>query len=106
VIAARGFLPDLILMDVLMPGIEGGDLASEIRSVPAFRALPIVFLTGNAATESEIYEHGGYIGGERFLHKPVALQDLINCINQELQKSAHQPVEQKPAEDSNPHFAY
>lgn len=105
-IAARGFLPDLILIDVFMPGIEGGDLASEIRSVPRFRALPIVFLTANAATESEIYERGGYIGGERFLHKPVALQDLIDCINEELQKGPHHPVEQKPAEDSNPHLAY
>jgi len=32
-IAARGFLPDLILLDVIMPGIEGGDLASEIREI-------------------------------------------------------------------------
>ena len=106
VIAARGFLPDLILLDVIMPDVQGGDVASEIRTIPKFREIPIVFLTARAATAAEIKMHGGYIGGERFLVKPVNLQELIDCLHEELQKASHRPVEIKSAEDTIPHIAY
>ena len=106
VITTQRFLPDLILLDVVMPDIEGGDVADEIRQIPGFKHIPIVFLTGRAATVDEIKKGGGYIGGERFLHKPVALHDLIECIHEELQKASLLPHELKSAEDTPLHIAY
>jgi DNA-binding response OmpR family regulator len=105
-IAARGFLPDLFIVDVVMPGKEGGDLAYELRQIPRFKHTPVVFLTGRAATTAEINEHHGYIGGERFLHKPVGFQELVDCIHEELEKARLHPAEHKPAEVASPPFAY
>jgi two-component system, OmpR family, response regulator len=84
---AREFLPDLILMDVLMPGVDGGELASEFRQSPRFRELPILFLTA-AVTREEVSSHGGYIGGLPMLAKPVDIPELIGCIHRQLEKHA------------------
>lgn len=43
--AAREFSPDVILLDVMMPSMDGGDVASEIQDAPDLRHIPIVFLS-------------------------------------------------------------
>jgi CheY-like chemotaxis protein len=48
--AARNFKPDLILLDVMMPNFDGGDVAAQIRDDPGLRHVPIVFLTGLAVS--------------------------------------------------------
>jgi len=105
-IAARTFLPDLILLDVVMPDINGGELAAEIRAIPKFREVPIVFLTANV-TEKEVKDHNR-IGGERFLHKtkPLDPVDLLACLREELRQHSTHPVEKKAGEDTSPHLAY
>src|SRR5690349_753264 len=50
---ALEFHPDLILLDVVMPGLDGGYLASAVRAHPALNNIPIVFLTA-AATKEEV----------------------------------------------------
>jgi len=118
--AAKAFLPDLILLDVRMPEVEGGELASEFRSVPEFREIPIVFLTA-LVTQEEVNGHGGYIGGERFLAKPVDPVELMNCLREQLGKHASHSLPGRSAEmtdrpghpgataateDAKPHLAY
>ncbi len=49
--AARQFKPDLVLLDVMMPDLDGGDAAAQIRADPLLRDVPIVFLT--AAVKKE-----------------------------------------------------
>lgn len=102
-IAAREFLPNLILLDVKMGVVDGGELASKFRENSKFRDVPIVFLTALVTREEAIKSHPG---GERFLAKPVKVEDLIACLHEELIKHAPHPVETKPPEDSTPHFAY
>jgi CheY-like chemotaxis protein len=103
--AAKEFLPDLILLDVMMPNIDGGELASEIRTVPRLRAVPIVFLTA-AVTPKEVKAHGPVFGGERFLAKPVGPAELMECLREELEKHSVRPVEKPAAEDTSSHIAY
>jgi len=43
--AARIFRPDLILLDVMMPGMDGGDVAARLRADPLLRDTPVIFLT-------------------------------------------------------------
>jgi CheY-like chemotaxis protein len=64
---ARKFRPDLILLDVIMPEIDGGDVLTQIRSDPFLR-------------KKEVAEHGGNIGGNFFIAKPVSAEELIACI--------------------------
>ena len=88
--AAREFQPDLILLDVLMPGVDGGQLAGEFQASPKFRAVPVIFLTA-AVTKEEIYSHAGVIGGLPFLAKPVDIPELIACLRKHLEPPAFHP---------------
>jgi two-component system, OmpR family, response regulator len=83
VATAEEFQPDLILMDIMMPVVNGGELASRLKAHPALQAIPIVFLSGSV-TEAEVAENEGYIGGKRFLAKPFQAGDLFDCVVQQL----------------------
>jgi len=81
--AAEEFQPHLILLDVMMPGMDGGELAGLFQSHPKLNAVPIVFLTA-AVTKGEVDAGGGRLGGYPFLAKPVVLSDVIACLKQHL----------------------
>lgn len=81
--AARTFHPDLIMLDVLMPGKDGSELANEFQASPSLKHVPVVFLTA-AATKEEVRAHHGRIGGLRFLAKPVDMLEVIDCLDQNL----------------------
>lgn len=83
--AAAEFKPHLILLDVMMPGMEGGDLAACFEANPKFKAVPIVFLTA-AVTKEEVQAGGGRIGRFAFLAKPVVLTELAACVKHHLEK--------------------
>ncbi len=85
--AARDFLPDLIFLDVIMPDVDGGDVAAKIRSDPRFNDVPIVFLTAGVSKESTRVR-GNIIGGQTYLAKPVTVDEVVRCIDKELQKQA------------------
>ena len=76
---ARTFRPDLILLDVIMPDVDGGQVASELRSDRTLKNVPIVFLTA-VVSKNEVIEHGDVIGGQTFLAKPVSVTDVMRTI--------------------------
>ena len=84
---AREFRPGVILLDVCMPGADGGDVAFRIHSDPALRSTPIVFLTslvsGQEATTQSILR-----GGYEFLPKPASISQVIECVNRHLARSS------------------
>jgi CheY-like chemotaxis protein len=80
---AERFQPDLILLDVMMPGLSGGDLAEHFQKRGSLRNIPIVFLTA-AVKKDEVSLHGGLIGGLPFLAKPVDTTELIACLKKHL----------------------
>jgi len=77
--SAETFRPHLILLDVLMPEMDGGQLASQLQASPKIKGVPIVFLTA-AATKKEVYARGGKVGGLPFLAKPVDLKEVVACL--------------------------
>jgi CheY-like chemotaxis protein len=81
--AAKEFHPDLILLDVLMPGVDGGSLAIQLQQSPELRHIPIVFLTA-AVTWEEVHARAGVVGGLPFLAKPVDLPEVIKCLKKHL----------------------
>lgn len=84
---ARVFQPDLILLDVLMPGLDGGYLASRFQENPRFKDIPIIFLTA-AVTKREVAEHHGKIGDLPFLAKPVNMTEVIRCLESHFRPQA------------------
>ncbi len=85
-IAAREFKPDLILLDVIMPGMDGGELANQFKHDSILRKTPIVFLTATVS-KSEAKETGYMSGGYLFLAKPVSLKVLLKTVEDHLSKS-------------------
>lgn len=83
VAAAREFRPDVILCDVLMPDMEGTEVAAQIKADPSLAKTPLVFLTAVVSRE-EVEAKGGMIGGHPFIAKPVTVEDIMACIAQHL----------------------
>jgi DNA-binding response OmpR family regulator len=83
--AVRDFLPDLILLDVIMPDVDGGEVAAKIHGDPAFKDVPIVFLTAGVSKESTKTK-GNVIGGQTYLAKPTTIDEVILCIEKKLRK--------------------
>ena len=81
--AATEFEPHLILLDVMMPGMDGGALAACFQANAKLKAVPIVFLTA-AVTKGEITAGGGRLGGFPFLAKPVVLPEVVACLKHHL----------------------
>jgi CheY-like chemotaxis protein len=87
---ARDFSPDVILLDVMMPGMDGGELAARLQANPKLKDTPIVFLTA-AVKRNEITSHQGIIGGLPFIAKPVDFQEVIDCIENRFRRSPMVP---------------
>jgi CheY-like chemotaxis protein len=80
---AREFHPDVILLDVCMPGADGGDVAFQIHDDPSLRSIPIIFLTSLISGQeaaSKTVQRGGY----EFLSKPASIGKVIECIDRHL----------------------
>ena len=80
--SAHNFRPDLILLDIMMPWKDGGDVARQIDADPQLQRTPIIFLTG-LVTKSEA-RAGLRIQGYPVLAKPIKIPDLINRLEENL----------------------
>ncbi|PPJ43047.1 MULTISPECIES: EAL domain-containing protein [unclassified Pseudoxanthomonas] len=83
--AMRRFHPDLVLMDLHMPGKDGMSLTMLIRQQPEYLHLPIVFLTGDPDPERqfEVLESGA----DDFLNKPIRPRHLIAAVSNRILRS-------------------
>src|SRR5438874_9259039 len=97
---ASEFLPDLILLDVMMPCMDGGEVATHIHASAKLKGTPIVFLTA-AVKRNEISSHQGRIGGLPFIAKPVDFQEVVDCIEKQLRQS---PAAQAKRTDTRCHW--
>jgi two-component system, OmpR family, response regulator len=79
---ARSFRPDLILMDLMMPQLDGAEVAAQIALDWALHRVPIVFVTG-LVTHDEA-RNGQRINGHRVLSKPVMSSDVLRVIEETL----------------------
>ncbi|OYT30114.1 chemotaxis protein CheY [Thermoplasmatales archaeon ex4572_165] len=76
-------LPDIIILDLMMPEMSGWEVFDKIRDNPDWRQIPIIFLT---ARTDRIAETAGEFFGNDFLQKPIGIEDLIKRIDKVLNK--------------------
>jgi diguanylate cyclase (GGDEF)-like protein len=79
-------LPDLIVMDVVMPGIDGFDLCRRVRAHPAMQLTPIIFVTRRGDVEQRVA--GLEAGGNDYIAKPFEPQELVARVRSHLQRLA------------------
>jgi len=77
-ILQKGHLPDLILLDIMMPILDGWQIAAELKKNSEWRKIPIVFLTAKKDGFSRTF--GGMFGAD-YIMKPFEIMDLKNKID-------------------------
>jgi CheY-like chemotaxis protein len=79
---ARNFRPDVILLDIVMPDTDGGEVAARIEADPELQTMPVIFLTA-LVTRAEA-KSALNIQGHPFLAKPISIPELIDAIEEHL----------------------
>jgi CheY-like chemotaxis protein len=76
---AQDWLPDVIVLDVMMPGMDGWELLQRLRHAPMLNDIPII-----ACSVINDFQMASALGASRFLHKPVLRRHLIDALKQVL----------------------
>ncbi len=74
--SARSLQPDVILLDILMPGMNGFEVLRQLREDETTRHIPTIMVTANARQPSDL-AHGFDLGADDYIYKPFAHQELI-----------------------------
>ncbi len=77
---AKRLQPDLILLDLLMSGISGPEIAEQLTADLCTQAIPLVFLSA-VVSGRELRERNNFIGGHYMVSEPVYLSELIPVIH-------------------------
>jgi DNA-binding NarL/FixJ family response regulator len=92
------YQPHLIVTDITMPEMDGYEFVRRVRTRPAFRLLPVIFLTERTSTQERI--RGYQMGCDNFLAKPFELPELAAVIRSLLDRYAL--IAQAPSRSSEP----
>jgi CheY-like chemotaxis protein len=85
--AARQFRPDIMLLDIIMPRMPGGNVVAQFANDPEMKDLPIVFLTA-AIQRSTVAAHDGIICDHPCIAKPASVDEIIEMIEKHAAKPA------------------
>ncbi|MES2975452.1 MAG: adenylate/guanylate cyclase domain-containing protein [Pseudomonadota bacterium] len=84
--AASGEPPDLILLDIMMPDMDGYDVLRHLRASDATRGIPVIFLTALTSPEEE--QFGLDLGAVDYIHKPISPPLVLARVKAHLERSA------------------
>ncbi len=89
---ARRHRPDLFILDIMMPGVDGYQVCRQIRGDPLLQDAPVLFLTAKAKDEEKI--EGFRAGGDDYLIKPFNMQELELRVKAILRRAGPEKVEE------------
>ena len=76
---AKSYNPDVILLDIMMPGIDGYTICQNLKENPEFYNTPVIFLTGR--DKSDDMGRSFKSGGDMFIKKPFSCERLLEIVN-------------------------
>lgn len=76
---AKAIKPDIILLDIMMPGTDGYGVCNELKNDPATANIPVVFLTGKDRNDD--MGRSFKVGGDMFIKKPFSCERLLEIVN-------------------------
>ncbi len=88
---ARRHRPDLFILDIMMPGVDGYQVCRQIRGDPLLQDAPVLFLTAKAKDEDKI--EGFRAGGDDYLVKPFNMQELELRVKAILRRAGPEKAE-------------
>ena len=81
--------PDLVVLDIMLPGIDGIELLRRMRSAPEYRDIPVVMATAKGAEMDKI--QGLDLGADYYLAKPFGVMELVSCVKAVLRRCTPKP---------------
>ncbi len=69
--------PQLLLLDISMPGVDGRDICKKLKSIAATKHIPVIMISANMELEKSVRESGA----DDYLAKPFEMKDLISKVN-------------------------
>lgn len=82
--ALRAERPELVVLDVMLPGIDGIELLSRMRASDALRNIPVIMATAKGTEYDKI--HGLDLGADYYLAKPFGVMELVSCVKAVLRR--------------------
>jgi DNA-binding response OmpR family regulator len=76
---ARDFKPDVVILDIMMPDMDGYQVCQDIKADPTLAGTPIIFLTGK--DRSDDMGRSFKAGGDMFIKKPFSCERLLEIVN-------------------------
>jgi len=86
IILAKSKRPDLIVLDILMPDMDGAAVAAKLKENPATKNIPVIFLTCLLSKKDAGDEKGHVIAGHVFIAKPYDIEELLTQIEASLRR--------------------
>jgi len=90
--------PDILLLDVNMPGMTGYEVCTRLRKTPTTKSLPILFVSAMINTEERLA--GFEAGGDEYINKPVNAEELLEKIELQIASINERQIIEKNAEDA------
>lgn len=87
--------PDLIILDIMMPGLNGFEVYKQIRKTRGFEETPVIFLTAKSSEVDEI--SGLELGASDYIRKPISPKKLLARVKSNLRKNKPDYYKEKPA---------
>jgi CheY-like chemotaxis protein len=84
---AKSQHPDIIILDIIMPGMDGGQVAAELKEHPSTRNIPVILLTA-ILSKAEEEKYDSMVGGHITLAKPLDAEKLLDQMNKLLGSTA------------------
>ena len=79
-------LPEMVVLDVMLPGVDGVELLRRMRAAPATRSIPVVMATARGAEYDKIQALD--LGADYYLTKPFGVMELVSCVKAVLRRCA------------------
>jgi signal transduction histidine kinase len=95
---ARSVRPDLLLLDVMMPGMSGFEICASLKTDPEAAEIPVILITGKATEEDRAV--GMAAGATAYVTKPFSPVHLINLVREILVNETLEPHPQRPSIDT------
>jgi len=93
---AIDFMPDLCVIDVVMPGLDGGDVVALFRAEPQLRDVPILMLTALVEENPDAPDGETQTGGLPFVSKTSEFGTILSCIEKHLEEAQETPTVAEP----------
>jgi len=88
--AAARIMPDLVVLDIMLPGADGIEVLKSLRAEPSTSALPVIMLTARSQEADKVV--GLELGADDYMVKPFSPRELIARIKAVLRRTAHAPA--------------